>query len=114
VDFWVRNQLGFDVYNPPPNDELVSILRELKASPYYSVRYATTEQQEISYAAPLFGTLITADYALLVGALLETRNILLASQYEVYSGGHCPARVELETTDGQLFVRYFDYSVLEP
>ena len=56
---------------------------------------------------------MTPDLAFLVGTQLEHKNVLLASQYELYSGGQFPSRVELVTTDGEVYTRYFDYSVLE-
>jgi hypothetical protein len=112
IGFWASTYLGFDAFDPPANDKFVKILHDFKESPYYSVKFATKEKQELDYASPLFGVRVTPDLALLVGTTLEHQNVLLASQYEVYSGGRYPARVELETTDGDVYVRYFDYSQL--
>lgn len=105
--------LGFTRNAIPSAQELVDRLQEFRASPYYPVRFVTTEHQELVFRINGYGLVIEPDMGFVVGGHLEDQNEFFGAQYEVYSGGRYPARVELETTDGALYTRYLDYSVLK-
>jgi len=104
--------LGLDPAHLPTNAEMLEIFERFAQSPYYLWRCATEEKQELKWAIDLRGGVLPAAAGLRVGIKLEDQNYLLAGQWDLYSGGSCLSRVEIESADGRVYTTYIDYSRL--
>lgn len=106
----LRRICGIDLNLPLAEDELIAGLRAYRDSPYYSVRFASSQCQELEWHSKCWKMKLPEGASLFVRVHLNDYNTLNAGQWEVYSGGECPSRMELEAMDGQILTRYFDFS----
>lgn len=104
--------LGLDLADLPDEDRLYNLLQDFKASEFYSIRYAQAKKQEITWTCDLHDLELDAQDGLLAGVLVETSGALNDAQWELYSGGTTPARVEIIAQNGSTYTTYIDYSVL--
>jgi len=105
--------LGLDLANLPPDSELLAALRDFKGDPRFAIRYLTQPDQEVAWHIDLRGGKIRKGGGFIAGVSMETRGLLYNCQWEFQSGGPTPARVEIETEDGEILTGYFDFSQLD-
>jgi hypothetical protein len=107
--------VGIDPRNPPAETELLKKLEDFRASKYFCQPFITEEVQELRYTSNSFGTKPPMGATgLMVSLVAETQNLLYAAQWDMYTGPEHPARIEIETTDGRVLSRYFDYTGYQP
>ncbi|MBN2082502.1 hypothetical protein JW859_09905 [bacterium] len=111
--FWLEFGINLTGENLPPAEEIVAMLREYQESKYYQVKRPQGEKEEMVWHVNMRNAALEPGVGLVVGNVIEHMNMQVASIYELYSGGDTPARVELETADGRVYVNYFDYTALD-
>lgn len=104
---------GLDLDNMPDNEGLIAALKPWTHGPYRGFHYATPERELYEYAAPLKDIMLEDDDAITIGFELNNMGLPYSGQWEFYSGGENPSRIELETADGRVWTRYLDYSLVK-
>lgn len=103
--------LGLDPRHPPSEEETIRRVEAFLNSPRCCWLVATQEEQPLACTAALFGTQPSPGARGMIFTLVaQTENVIKAAQLDLYSGPQHPSRIELETTDGRVLTRYFDYS----
>ncbi len=110
--FTFKIGLGVDVNNLPGEEQLLLIYRNFRESELYSIRYANGDKLEISWTNDLHGLSLDSNDGLIVAIGIETCGHLNDAQWEIFSGGGTPARIELTAENGATYTAYIDYSQL--
>lgn len=101
---------GFDPRDPPGEEEIVARIEAVRDSPRCCWMFTTKEEQDSACRLDLFGTRPPkAAVGMIFTLLAETQNVLKIAQWDLYSGPQHLSRLELETLDGKVLTRYFDY-----
>ncbi|MCB1221945.1 MAG: hypothetical protein H7A35_15210 [Planctomycetales bacterium] len=89
-------------------DKLVEGIREYLDTDVGHIVIVGDEKAEYFWRVPLFDGSLDEDDYLLVSLDMLDHNMLFSAGYTAYSGGDTPSRVEIETTDGEVFTYYWN------
>ena len=94
-----RELTGIDLDTDPNEQEILEAIKSYAASPYYGMQFADSSAGETAWTKDIRGARLPSDRGLMVRVIINDYNLLLAGQWEVYSGGQRPSRIELETQE---------------
>lgn len=89
-------------------DKLVEGIREYLETDIGHIVIVGNEKAEYFWRVPLFDGSLDEDDYILVSLDMLDHNMLFSAGYTAYSGGDTPSRVEIETTDGEVFTYYWN------
>jgi len=105
----------FDTTNPPSNEEIARNLQDFIDGEFYSLEHLTGEDQQLEFTIDLQEKVIRPGQVIVIGLTTETQGAPVMGQWNVYSGGADPARIEIKAVGSEdKDVHYFDFSPFQP
>ena len=102
-----------DILGLPTGEEFVDLVDRITSDRFFCLNYASSERSMLESYIPLDNGVLTDNMVFTVGYMLCDEALPETGQWDLYSGGDDPARIELETTDGRVFTQYMDYNLVD-